>query len=525
MNTEKIVAKVNDLQDGEMKEVEVGEISVLLVRVDGEFHAIGSKCTHFGAPLEEGVLHEHRVRCPWHQACFDVVTGDLEEPPALDALSQFDVRVEGESVIVSVPEGATEERIPSMAKRNLEADNRTFVIVGTGGAGGAAAEALRQDGFQGRVVMVTKENRIPYDRTSLSKGYLKSDDDEPEYLRSEEFYEDYGIELLTGHEVVEVDASGKSIVFHDSASLKYNKLLLATGSVPRHLNVPGSSLGNISTLRNPDDAHLIRSMAQKGSRIVIIGASFIGMETAASLAEHNLSITIVALESVPFELTLGKEVGQMYKELHKENGISFRLGAKLARFEGGEKVKKVILDNGEELKADFVLLGIGVQPATGFLQNMDLNPDGSISVDKNFRVTEYIYAAGDIASFVDWRTGERIRIEHWRLAEQHGRIAAHNMAGKEAESRSVPFFWTNQLGVNLRYIGHAKGWDEIIFHGDPAARDFAAFYVKDGNVLAVSGAGETVQMLAVAELMRTRQMPTPDELRSGSIDELQLLKK
>jgi NADPH-dependent 2,4-dienoyl-CoA reductase/sulfur reductase-like enzyme/nitrite reductase/ring-hydroxylating ferredoxin subunit len=525
METERIVAEVDDLQDGEMKEVNIGEHSVLLVRVDGEFHAIGSKCTHYGGPLAEGVLNEHRVRCPWHQACFDVVTGDLEEPPALDALPHFHVRVEGGNVIVSVPEDAEDRRIPTMTRRSPDADSRVFVIIGTGGAGNAAAEALRQDGFQGRIVMVTRESRLPYDRTNLSKGYLKSDESDPARLRSEEFYAGYDIEILTEQEVVRIDASDKTVVFHDSSSLEYDKLLLATGSIPRRLDVPGASLENIFTLRNPDDANRIKAAAEKGSRVVVIGASFIGMEAAASLIGRDLSVTIVATESVPFERTLGKKIGRMYKELHEENGVSLKLGTRVARFDGDEKVQKVVLENGDVLEADFVLLGIGVQPATGFLKGFQLNSDDSVSVDKHFRVTEDIYAAGDIASFIDWRTGENIRIEHWRLAEQHGRIAAHNMAGREAEYRSVPFFWTNQLGVNLRYVGHITNWDEIIFQGDPAARDFAAFYVKQGKVLAVAGCGSQVKMPAVAELMRIDQMPEPEELRGGSMDLEQRLKK
>ncbi|MBM3240846.1 Rieske 2Fe-2S domain-containing protein [Candidatus Poribacteria bacterium] len=525
MNIDRIVAQVNDLQDGEMKEVNVGKISVLLVRVAGEFYALGSKCTHFGAPLAEGVVHEHRVRCPWHQACFDVVTGDLEEPPALDALPHFAVRVEGEDVIVSVPEDAKEQRLPTMTRKNLAADSRTFVIIGTGGAGNAAAEALRQDGFHGRIVMVTKENRLPYDRTGLSKSYLKSDDSEPEYLRAAEFYDDYDIEILTRQEVVNVDTAAKSVLFHDGSALKYDKLLLATGSIPRRLNIPGASLEKIFTLRNPDDANMVKTLAKKGSNVVVIGASFIGMETAANLAGRNLAITVVAPEAVPFERTLGEQIGQMYKKLHEENGISFRLSTKVTRFEGNQKVQKVVLENGAALEADLVILGIGVQPATGFLKDLKFNPDGSLSVDKHFCVTEDIYAAGDIASFIDWRTGERIRIEHWRLAEQHGRLAAHNMAGRETGFRSVPFFWTNQLGVNLRYVGHVKDWDEIIFHGDVAARNFAAFYVKNGQVLAVAGAGSTTQMPAVAELMRVNQLPTLNELRRGSVDMVQRLKQ
>jgi NADPH-dependent 2,4-dienoyl-CoA reductase/sulfur reductase-like enzyme len=320
----------------------------------------------------------------------------------------------------------------------------------------AAAEALRQDGFEGRVVMVTREERLPYDRTGLSKGFLKSDDTEPEMLRTADFYDEYDIEILTKHAVSGIDVANKKVGFQGDTSLKYDKLLLAPGSIPRSLSVPGASLENISTLRNPDNANFIKSSIQDGSRIVIIGASFIGMEAAASLSERDISITIVAPESVPFERTLGKEIGKMYKELHKENGISFRLEAKVTRFAGNGKVEEVILGDGEKLPADFVLMGVGVQPATGFLKGVDLNPDGSLSVDRNFQVAEDIYAAGDIASFIDWRTGERIRIEHWRLAEQHGRVAAHNMAGKEAEYCSIPFFWTNQLGVNLGYMGYVN---------------------------------------------------------------------
>jgi NADPH-dependent 2,4-dienoyl-CoA reductase/sulfur reductase-like enzyme/nitrite reductase/ring-hydroxylating ferredoxin subunit len=524
MKIEKTVTKVSDLKDGEMKEVEVGELGVLLVRVDGTFYATGAKCTHFGGALEKGTLHGYRVRCPYHQACFDIVTGDLQEPPALDALSSFDVRVEGEDVIVSIPEDSTGRRIPDMAKHNPQTDSRTFAIIGTGAAGNAAAETLRQAGFEGRVVMVTREERLPYDRTGLSKGFLKSEDSEPGMLRSADFYEEHDIEVLTKHEVIGIDVADKRIEFQGGSSLKYDKLLLATGSIPRRLSIVGDSLENISTLRNPDDANFIKSMSLDGSRIVIIGASFIGMETAASLAESDVSITVVAPESVPFENTLGKEIGQMYKDLHEENGISFKLGSKVAWFEGEKKVQKVVLEGGDVLEADFVLMGVGVQPATSFLSGLELNPDGSLSVDKNFRVTEDIYAAGDIASFIDWRTGERIRIEHWRLAEQHGRIAAQNMSGKETEFRSIPFFWTNQLRVSLGYIGYVKDWDEIIIHGDLSERNFAAYYVKDGLVLAATGAGSAVQKTAIAELMRTDQMPTPHELHQGPVDISQKLK-
>ncbi|MBD3184338.1 Rieske 2Fe-2S domain-containing protein [Candidatus Poribacteria bacterium] len=518
MKIEKIVAKTTDLENGEMKEFLVGEVEVLLVRDNNNFYALGSTCPHFGAPLEEGVLHQHHIRCPWHQACFDVVTGDLKEPPSLDSLARFDVRIEDDNVIVIVEEDASETRHPDMAKYNPDADKQTFIIVGTGAAGATAAEAMRQGGFEGKILMLTKESRLPYDRTGLSKGFLKSEDQEPEMLRSEEFYSEYGIEVLTGHNVTGVDAHSKKLMLDNGKYLKYDKVLLAPGSIPREVDVPGAGLDNVITLRNPDNSLKIRSLAQKGAKLVIIGASFIGMEISANLAEKGLYITIVAPEELPYQRILGAEVGSMYKEIHENSGTVFKLGRKVARFEGNKSVEKVVLDNGETLESDFVVTGVGVRPATDFLKNMELNPDRSVTVDKHFQVTEDIYAAGDIVSFIDWRSGERIRIEHWRLAEQLGRVAGFNMAGKETEYRSIPFFWTNQLGVNLRYVGYAKDWDEIIFHGKPSMRNFVAYYIKNDKVMAASGAGKIAHMPAIAELMRTDQMPEPDELRQGIVN-------
>jgi len=360
MKTEKIVARIDDLQDGEMKEVSIGEKSILLVRVKGEFHAIGSQCSHHGAPLVQGVLSGSRVRCPWHQACFDVVTGDLQEPPALDGLPHFDVRVEGENVIVKVPEDIKDQRTLPMAQYDPRVDSRSFVIIGAGAAGNAAAEALRRDGFQGRVIMVTRESHLPYDRPQLSKGYLKQDRPGSATLRPRKFYIDHGIEILTNRVVTRVDASNKAIVFNDGSSLNWDKLLLATGSRPRRPNVPGAELQGIFTLRGLNDADQIKAAVEKASRAVVIGASFIGMETAASMTEWGLSVTIVARESIPFERTLGKEIGWMYQRIHEENGVSFKLDTGVSRFEGAHKVRAVVLDNGDRLKADFVVVGIGV---------------------------------------------------------------------------------------------------------------------------------------------------------------------
>src|SRR5919197_890468 len=235
------VAGRGELKDGEMKQVSVNGTNILLARVGGKGHALGARCPHYGAPLVEGVLSDRRIVCPWHHACFNAATGDLEEPPVLDALPCYELRVENENIIVGLPDEATDRRTPVMSKRDSSADGRSFVILGGGAAGYAAAQALREDGFQGRLLMITREGRTPYDRPNLSKDYLQGHA-EPEWmpLRGDEFYAEHDIEVLRGKEVARVDATKKTITFKDGGMLRYDSLLLATGGTPRRLNVQGS---------------------------------------------------------------------------------------------------------------------------------------------------------------------------------------------------------------------------------------------------------------------------------------------
>ena len=515
MKIETTVVRASDLKDGEMKEVMVGETRVLLTRTKGKFHAIGNVCTHYGGYLHEGCRSGTGVYCPWHQSRFNVISGDLEEPPALDAVPRFEVRVEGDDVIVSVPEGVQDRRVPAMVKHNPAADRRTFVILGAGGAGNMAAQTLRQDGFEGRIIMLTAENSLPYDRPNLSKAYLYGDapvDSLP--WRSEQFYRDHDIEIRFGHRVTLVDPAAKIIEFATGARMSYDTLLLATGGVARPLEVPGGNLENVFTLRIIEDATRIIAAAGHASRAVVVGASFIGMEAAYSLAKRGLKVTVAAPGAVPFQKQLGPEIGRVLQQVHEGHGVSFRMGARVTRLAGDRQVKAVVLDSGEELPADLVVAGIGVKPATDFLKGVPLNPDGSVPVDQRLRVAEGLYAAGDIARFPDWRTGEAIRIEHWRLAQQHGRVAAHNMASKPVEFRGVPFFWSELFEAMPQYVGYVTDWDEIMVHGDLAARNFVAFYVKKNRVLAACGLEHTAQMAAIAELMRLDKLPTPEELRA-----------
>lgn len=307
---EAVVAKVNDLQDGEKRQVSVGETDVLLVKVNGTFHALGAHCTHYQAPLEEGVLSGNHIVCPWHNAYFNITTGDQQEPPGLDSLPCYQVRVEGENVIVSIPEKASGSRTPAMAEYNSNIDGRTFVILGAGAAGAHAAETLRTAGYQGRIIMVTNDDQLPYDRTWLSKDYFIGQVSREQVpLRSPEFYKDHNIEVMLSKQAIGVDAKAKTITFEDG-NLSYDALLLATGGKPRQLDVQGADLQNVFTMRSFADSDRILAAAEQAKQAVVVGSSFIGMETASGLTQKGVKVTVVSPESLPFKKILGEELGQ-----------------------------------------------------------------------------------------------------------------------------------------------------------------------------------------------------------------------
>lgn len=547
------VAKVGDVEEGTMRAVQVGKTKVLLARVDGGFHAVGAKCPHYGAPLPEGALCGTRVICPWHHASFDVRTGDLLEPPAFDSLPVFPVRVDGDRILVSVPEDPVTRRTPPMAKRDAALDERTAVILGGGAAGYMAAQTLREDGFRGRVILITREDRLPYDRPNLSKDYLQGKA-QAEWmpLRSEAFFAEHDIEVLLGKEAVRLDTAGRLITFRDGQSLPFDMLLAATGGAPRPLTVPRAAIRNVFLLRSFADADAIIAAAVGVStsrspangddataapvRVVVIGASFIGMEVAGSLATRKCAVTVIAPSTVPFEKTLGAEIGTLFQSLHESHGVEFRLRARVASLEGepaededeeaeGEgTVRAVVLEGGERIEADLVIVGIGVAPVTDWFEGVDRAPDGGVIVDRNLRAADSVYAAGDIASFPAADGGHQ-RIEHWRTALQQGRVAAHNMAGTTMPYESVPFFWTRQLGVGLMYVGHADRWDEILYQGDLQAGNFLAFYLVEERVVAVAGMNRARDMAAMEGLMIERRMPSPDLLREGAVDFPELLRR
>jgi NADPH-dependent 2,4-dienoyl-CoA reductase/sulfur reductase-like enzyme/nitrite reductase/ring-hydroxylating ferredoxin subunit len=519
------VARVDDLHDGEMKGVRVGDKDILLSRIDGAYFAVAAFCPHYGAPLEMGILSKDRIVCPWHHACFNAKTGGIEEPPSRDALTVYEVKIEGEDILVSVPDEDEGHHIPPMVTLAPQSELKTFAIIGAGAAGNAAAQALRENEFMGRIDLITPENRLPYDRPNLSKDYLAGKADEAWMpLRSSDFYQKHGIDIVKNRKVTSVVSASKTITFDNNQTKNYDAILIATGGKAKMLNVPGAGLRNIFTLRSYDDCDRIIAACENAGKVVIVGASFIAMETASSLSQRGLEVTVVAPETVPFEKLYGKEIGDMFKKLHEENGVQFRLGEEISSFDGKNTVQSVELENGNTITTDMVIVGVGVEPVTGFMQGFDLHADGSINVDEYFQAAEGIYAAGDVARFPYWQTGEHVRIEHWRTAEQQGRIAGQNMAGQQVTFTSVPFFWTTQFNLLFRYVGYVADWDEMITLGDIQSQEFISFYIKNNEIFAAAGTGRDVEIAGVGELLRLKKMPGPDELPSTPAKIAELLK-
>jgi NADPH-dependent 2,4-dienoyl-CoA reductase/sulfur reductase-like enzyme/nitrite reductase/ring-hydroxylating ferredoxin subunit len=508
---EQRVAGRDDLADGQMMVVLVNGKKTLLARIGDEFHATAARCPHWGGPLHEGTLNSPRLLCPWHMSTFDVRSGVLLEPPALDGIATYRARVEGDDVYIDRDEAAEAAPGP-VSGRSAAGDDRRFVIVGGGAAASAAAEALRNEGFEGRIVMISPEDRWPYDRPNLSKDYLAGElDDKWLPLRGPDFYAGLSIERVTAT-VTSLDVETRTIVMDDGATLVPDAVLIASGARPRRLDVPGAELSGVMTLRTWDDAEALAAAARDARRAVVVGASFIGMETAASLVRRGLEVTVVAPESVPFELALGRSVGEVVQRKHSERGTRFALGHGVRRFMGDGVVSGVELEDGQRLDADLVVVGIGVTPVTGYVRGVEPDRDGGLPVDEHLRVAPGVWAAGDVARFRESHTGRQVRIEHWRLAQQHGRSAAKAMAGRDTPFRGVPFFWTQHFDLSLGYAGAGHGWEDSFIVGDLKAGDFTSFYTIDDRLIAATGT-QNDEIGAFIELMAANDLPAPSELR------------
>ncbi|MFM0054245.1 FAD-dependent oxidoreductase [Paraburkholderia phytofirmans] len=498
--TARCVAQLSQLRTDRAERVVVNDEKILLVRDGDTVHAYSADCPHAGAPLEEGALCHGRIICPWHKGTFDVATGNVLEPPALVGLDRYPVVVTGDDVMV------TPAKIPQPA-RNAKAKEPHYVVIGAGAAGAAACAALRESDFGGRITLVGNEPHAPYDRTSLSKfvpsGEMAPADVPP--LLAPDWLERHDVERIV-QKVARLDVPGRTIHFESGAALTYDTALLATGSVPKLPHIPGVELGGVHVLRSLDDAAaLVDAVGDDASetQVVILGSSFIGLETAAALRKRGTPVTVISPEKVPFAKQFGERAGAMFRALHERNGVVFHLEAKVASLEGEEgNVHQVMLENGEHVAADIVLLGTGVTPATGFVEGLPLQKDGGVLVNAGMQAACGLYAAGDIAVFPLHEDQEPVRIEHWRVAQQHARIAAQNMCGARYRYVGVPYFWTYHFGKNFEYLGHAGEWDEIVTDGDLDRQQFLSLYLKDDKVVAVLACEREAQTARLIDAMR-----------------------
>ena len=393
------VATLDEVAACTLHAVEAGGEKILLARVGDDVFATQALCPHYKLPLAKGVLHGRRVICAFHHAVFDVTDGNHNAPPGCGGLRRYPVKVEDGAILVD-PTGDLPAAAGAQARHRPD-DARVFAIVGAGTAGDEAAATLRHEGFTGRIVLIGRENALPYDRTALSKAALKAETPQGgSPLRDRAFYEERDIELMLGREVKEVDAKAKKIVFADGERLGYEACLIATGGLPRRLPIGGADLDNVFTLRTPEDADAIVRAAEGARRVVLVGSSFIALEAAAALNDRGLAVTVVAPDEVPLAKLFGVEVGRAMQRLHEAKGVTFRLGRSVERFEGEGRVERVVLDDGDALSADLALMGVGVRPATDVLRGLDLDDDGGVPVEASLKTAvDGLFAAGDVARF------------------------------------------------------------------------------------------------------------------------------
>jgi NADPH-dependent 2,4-dienoyl-CoA reductase/sulfur reductase-like enzyme/nitrite reductase/ring-hydroxylating ferredoxin subunit len=491
-------ASLAEFKDGKLLG-HVGEEDVLLVQADGEVFAIEPECSHWHGPLVEGLVVDGTIRCPWHHACFSLRSGEPTRPPALNALAVWEVTRDRDSVLV---QRKREMPRPSAPHRTAPTPEK-FIIVGGGGAGFAAAEMLRREGFAGSITMLSNDGSTPADRPNLSKDYLAGNAPE-DYLplRGEDYYRDAGIDLRLNANVSAIDPEARSVTLGNGDRLSFDRLLLATGAEPVKLQIPGADQPHVHTLRSVADSRAIIKAADGAKRVLVIGASFIGLEVAASLRARKLEVHVVAPDERPMQRILGAKMGDFIRALHEENGVVFHLKDTVEKLDG----TRATLKSGSVIEADLVVVGIGVKPRLALVEQAGLATDHGVSVNEYLETsTPGIFAAGDIARWPDPHSGQTIRVEHWVVAERQGQTAARNMLGRRERFDAVPFFWSQHFDVVVSYLGHAESYDDIEIDGSIPKKDCLLRYRKGGRVLAVASINRDLDNLkAELEMERSR---------------------
>jgi NADPH-dependent 2,4-dienoyl-CoA reductase/sulfur reductase-like enzyme/nitrite reductase/ring-hydroxylating ferredoxin subunit len=484
---------IDDVGDGKMLLGHAFGEAVLVARRGDELFAIDATCTHYGGPLAKGLMVDCIVRCPWHHARFDLRTGEAIAAPALNNVAAYKIDKRGKQFFVT---GKIHEK-PVPKPKSSPA---SVVIVGAGAAGGAAAEMLRREGYDGPVTLVGADESLPYDRPNLSKDYLAGAAPEEWIpLRSADFYREQKIDTFINTSVTAIDPQKKEVTLSNGRSLGYGALLLATGAEPVRLAIPGNDLPHVCYLRTLADSRRIIDKAKTAKRAVVIGASFIGLEVAWSLRERKLEVAVIGKGSLPLEKVLGRELGSLIHETHEANGVKFHLGRTPAVIQDGY----VQLDDGTKLDCDLVVVGIGVRPNIAIAEQAGIATDNGVLVNE-FLETNVpgIFAAGDIARWPDPGAG-RIRVEHWVVAQRHGQTAAHNILGAHEPFKLPPFFWSNHFDLHIHYVGHASGDDRPIVSGNLKAKEASVIFRDGDKLTAVASVGRDVENLK-AELALER---------------------
>ncbi|KAH7912323.1 hypothetical protein BJ138DRAFT_1134802 [Hygrophoropsis aurantiaca] len=533
------VCNFADLNDGQMrvfrlicsmKELDFGGEGgkVVVYRLGENIHATSAFCTHYGANLAKGVLTtDGRVL----SACFNVCTGDIEDAPAPSAIHSFKTSIKDGNIYVTADPSRTTKgnmtRAPKLLATSAgESAKKGVVIIGGGSATFHAIESLREHRYPENITVLSKETYPPIDRTKLSKALI-TDPSKIEWRTAADLKIKYGTTLRIGVTVTSIDTAAKQVVLDGGKeSIPYDKLILAPGGTPRRLPVEGAELENVYTFRGIEDSKKVDAAAREGQRMVVIGSSFISMELVIAVSKRKLaSIDVIGLEEYPFEAVLGKEIGKGLKKYHESLGVKFHMQSnveKIIASDNDSKLASGVAVNGEVIPADFVVMGVGVMPATDFLKQsgFELEDDGGIKVDQFLRVKghEDVYAVGDIAWYPQPKTGESRRIEHWNVAANHGRTVGATIAGEPQAFTKAPIFWSAQ-GQQLRYCGLGADFDDVIIKGNPGEMKCCRGGKVCVFIFMFSDVESTRLVISsiskASELLRLGMMPSPDKLKEG----------
>ncbi len=491
---------------------------VLLVHVDPNWFAVGAKCTHYGAPLSEGILVGETLRCPWHHACFELRNGAATYAPALNDLPVYEVVLENNIVRVAKKRIHSNARDAVHRPRSSRAPTKvaldpnpligpkSVIILGGGAAGNACAEMLRREGYRGPVAVVDSDSDAPYDRPNLSKDYLAgSAPEEWLPLHPSDFYEAQQIELVRGVTARNIDPKAKTVTLSDGNVREYGALLVATGASPIRLDIPGGD--RVLYLRTLADCRRIIDQSKNAKTAVIIGASFIGLETAASLVTRGLRVHVVAPETLPLSRVLGSELGTLIKSVHEEKGVVFHLGHSVKSIDGNA----VVLDDDSRIDGELIVAGVGVRPNLELAKAAGMILDGGIAVNEFLETSiAGIFAAGDVARWPDAYSDARLRVEHWVVAERQGQVAARNMLGYRDRFDDIPFFWSAHYDkLSIQYTGHADKWDETRIEGDVMKMDCAVSYIVAGHRRAIATINRDRQNLETEVAMEAELLLKP----------------